>query len=272
LYVAAPSAAWWPVGPSTASFLAAGASPSIVASVQTTQAPRRNYKAYDILLSASVAVLLCSNLIGPGKTVAVPFPGAGTVSFGAGNIFFPISYIFGDVFTEVYGYAKARKAIWLGFGTMTFASLMSTVVVHLPPDANEPFNRLLQPAIEIVFGNTWRITIASLTAYWAGDFVNSFVLAKMKLLTGGRRLWTRTIGSTVAGQFVDSCIFYPLSFLGIWQGATLVHIVIHNWLFKVFVEVALTPLTYFVVGRLKRYEREDHFDRGTNFSPFAVEE
>jgi uncharacterized integral membrane protein (TIGR00697 family) len=193
------------------------------------------------------------------------------VSFGAGNIFFPISYIFGDVFTEVYGYSKARKAIWLGFGTMIFAAVMSLVVIHLPPDPHEPFNRALQPAIEVVFGNTWRITVASLTAYWAGDFVNSFVLARMKLLTGGRHLWTRTVGSTVAGQFVDSCIFYPLSFFGIWEGSTILQIVIHNWLFKVFVEVALTPVTYFVVNRLKRAEKEDYFDRGTNFSPFAVD-
>ncbi len=231
----------------------------------------RSYRFYDALLSASVAILLCSNLIGPGKTVAVNLPGIGTVSFGAGNIFFPISYIFGDVFTEVYGYARARKAIWLGFGTMTFAALMSVVVIHLPPDPNEPFNRALQPAIEVVFGNTWRITVASLMAYWAGDFVNSFVLARMKLLTGGRRLWTRTIGSTIVGQLVDSCIFYPLSFFGIWKGETIVAIVVHNWLFKVFVEVALTPVTYFVVGRLKRYENEDYFDRGTNFSPFALD-
>ncbi len=235
-------------------------------------APHRAYRFYDVLLAASVAVLLCSNLIGPGKTVAVHIPGAGTMTFGAGNIFFPISYIFGDIFTEVYGYARARKAIWLGFGTMTFAALMSAVVIHLPADPREPFNRALQPAIEIVFGNTWRITVASLAAYWAGDFVNSFVLARMKLLTDGRRLWTRTIGSTIAGQFVDSCIFYPLAFLGIWTGPTVAAIVLHNWLFKVFVEVALTPLTYLVVARLKRYEKEDYFDVGTNFSPFAVEE
>ncbi|HTB73893.1 MAG TPA: queuosine precursor transporter [Polyangiaceae bacterium] len=231
----------------------------------------RGYKFYDILLSASVAVLLCSNLIGPGKTVAVHLPGLGSVSFGAGNIFFPISYIFGDVFTEVYGYSRARKAIWLGFSTMTFAALMSAVVIHLPADPDEPFNRTLQPAIEIVFGNTWRITVASLTAYWAGDFVNSFVLARMKLLTDGRHLWTRTVGSTIAGQLVDSCIFYPLSFFGLWKGSTIVAIVLHNWLFKVFVEVALTPVTYFVVRRLKQAEGEDYFDRGTNFNPFATD-
>jgi uncharacterized integral membrane protein (TIGR00697 family) len=237
----------------------------------TAQPHARAYRFYDVLLGASVAVLLCSNLIGPGKTVSLHLPGVGSVSFGAGNIFFPISYIFGDVFTEVYGYSRARKAIWLGFSTMTFAALMSVVVIHLPADPDEPFNRTLQPAIEIVFGNTWRITLASLTAYWAGDFVNSFVLARMKLWTEGRHLWTRTVGSTIAGQLVDSCIFYPLSFYGIWQSSTLAQIVLHNWLFKVFVEVALTPVTYWVVGQLKHAENEDYFDRETNFSPFAVE-
>ncbi|MGA3119755.1 MAG: queuosine precursor transporter [Polyangiaceae bacterium] len=238
----------------------------------TVHGTARSYKFYDVLLSASVAVLLCSNLIGPGKTVVLHAPGIGGISFGAGNIFFPISYIFGDVFTEVYGYARARKAIWVGFGTMTFAASMSAVVIHLPADPNEPFNRVLQPAIEVVFGNTWRITVASLAAYWAGDFVNSFVLAEMKLMTRGRYLWTRTIGSTIAGQLVDSALFYPLSFFGIWKSTTIVQIVIHNWLFKVFVEVALTPVTYWIVNRLKRSEHEDYFDRGTNFNPFAVDE
>jgi uncharacterized integral membrane protein (TIGR00697 family) len=234
--------------------------------------PLRAYRYYYALLSASVAILLCANLIGPGKTVAVNLPIFGRLSFGAGNIFFPISYIFGDVFAEVYGYARARKAIWLGFGAMAFATLMSTTVIHLPPDPAEPFNRTLQPAIEVVFGNTWRISIASLAAYWAGDFVNSFVMARMKVWTGGRWLWTRTVGSTVAGQFVDSCIFYPMSFLGIWTTGTLVGIVIHNWIFKVLVEVVLTPATYLVVNRLKRVEHEDYFDRQTNFSPFAIED
>jgi hypothetical protein len=234
--------------------------------------PRRAYRYYDALLAASVAVLLCANLIGPGKTVAIDLPIFGSLSFGAGNLFFPISYIFGDVFAEVYGYARARKAIWLGFGAMAFATLMTTTIIHLPPDPGEPYNRKLQPAIEIVFGNTWRISIASLAAYWAGDFVNSYVIARMKVWTGGRWLWTRTVGSTIAGQFIDSCIFYPLSFLGIWTNGTLVAIVVHNWIFKVFVEVALTPATYLVVNQLKRVEHEDYFDRQTNFSPFALED
>lgn len=238
--------------------------------VTSSRAPRA-YAFYDILLSASVAVLLCANLIGPGKTVAVELPALGRVSFGAGNVFFPLSYIFGDVFTEVYGYARARRAIWAGFAAMTFAALMSLMIIRLPPDSDEPYNRALQPAIELVFGNTWRITLASLTAYWAGDFANSFVMAKLKLVTRGRHLWTRTVGSTVVGQLVDSVIFYPMSFLGIWKGTTIAAIVLHNWMFKVFVEIAFTPVTYWVVATLKRAEREDFFDTHTNFTPFAID-
>jgi hypothetical protein len=210
----------------------------------TTATPavkRQAYRYYDLLLGAFVAVLICSNLIGPGKTVPIPF--LPSWSFGAGNLFFPISYIFGDVLTEVYGYARSRRAIWAGFGAMAFAALMSSVVIGLPPSVHEPFNRQLQPALELVFGNTWRITAASLLAFWVGDFVNSFVLAKMKIFTRGRFLWTRTIGSTVAGQAVDSMIFYPLAFAGIWHGGTLLQAIIFNWTFKVMVEVVFTPIT-----------------------------
>ena len=234
--------------------------------------PPRHYKYFDILLGASVAVLLCSNLIGPGKTVAMPLPGGGELTFGAGNIFFPISYIFGDVFTEVYGFARSRKVIWVGFGSMGFAVIMSWVVMHLPADPNEPFNAVLTPALAVVFGSTWRISAASLAAYWAGDFANSYVIARMKVLTKGRHLWTRTVGSTIVGQFVDSCIFYPLSFYGVWRTGTLLHVTATNWVFKVSVEVLLTPLTYLVVNALKRSENENYFDRGTNFSPFTLEE
>ena len=231
----------------------------------------RGYRYYDLLLGAFVAVLLCSNLIGPAKAASVTL-GGHRITFGAGNIFFPIAYIFGDVLTEVYGYARARRAIWGGFGAMAFATAMAWVVIHLTPAPDEPNNRTLQGAIELVFGNTWRIASASLVAYWCGDFVNSFVLAKMKLLTGGRFLWTRTVGSTVAGQFVDSILFYPAAFAGIWTGQTLVRVVVFNWLFKVTVEVVLTPLTYFIVNRLKRAEHEDYYDRDTDFTPFTLKD
>ncbi len=227
----------------------------------------RSYRYYDLILGAFVAVLLCSNLIGPGKTVPIPFVHR---AFGAGNLFFPISYIFGDVLTEVYGYARARRVIWAGFGAMVFAAAMSSVILWLPPYWGEPFNQKLQPSLEVVFGNAWRITAGSLLAYWAGDFVNSFVLAKMKIWTRGRFLWTRTIGSTVAGQLVDSLVFYPLAFAGIWEAGTLVQAALFNWSFKVGVEAVLTPVTYAIVRALKRAEQEDYYDIGTDFTPFSL--
>jgi uncharacterized integral membrane protein (TIGR00697 family) len=233
----------------------------------------RSYRYYDLVVGAFVAVLLCSNLIGPGKTVAFTLPLLGTtVRFGAGNLFFPVSYIFDDVLTEVYGYARARRAIWAGFAGMMFATLMATIVIGLPPDPTSSYNRLLQPALEVVFGNTWRIALASLVAFWVGDFVNSYVLAKMKILTRGRHLWTRTIGSTVLGELCDSLIFYPLAFAGLWSTDTLVAAVAFNWAFKVALEAALTPLTYWVVGFFKKAEREDFYDVGTSFTPFSLKE
>jgi queuosine precursor transporter len=160
----------------------------------------RSYRYYDLLLGGFAMVLLCSNLIGPGKTCQMPIPLIGTaIVFGAGNIFFPISYIFGDVLTEVYGYARARRAIWVGFAGLVFAALMSFVIVKLPPAATEPFNVRLQGALELAFGNTWRVVVASIGAFWAGDFVNSYVLVKLKVYSRGRLLWTRTIGLIVVG-------------------------------------------------------------------------
>jgi uncharacterized integral membrane protein (TIGR00697 family) len=222
-------------------------------------------------MSAFVTVLLCSNMIGPGKSCVVILAGAPIV-FGAGNVFFPISYIFGDVLTEVYGYAKSRRVIWAGFGAMIFSALMGKVVIALPPNPDEPFNRLMQPALEVCFGNGPRIVAASMAAFWAGDFANSFVLAKMKILTRGKHLWTRTIGSTVVGQAVDSAIFYPVAFVGVWTSLTLVRVLLFNWAFKVMVEVVLTPVTYAIVGALKRSEREDWFDTRTNFTPFSLKD
>ncbi len=233
----------------------------------------RHYRYYDLLLGGFVTVLLCSNLIGPGKSCVVRVPLVGTsLVFGAGNLFFPISYIFGDVLTEVYGYARARKVIWAGFAAMIFATLMSQVVIRMPANPNEPFNAVIQPALEVCFGNTWRIVAGSILAFWAGDFVNSFVLAKMKLLTRGRFLWTRTIGSTVAGQAVDSVIFYPIAFSGIWTTTTMIQVIVFNWTFKVLVEAVLTPVTYVVVDGLKRAEGEDYYDTDTDFTPFSLED
>ena len=231
----------------------------------------RAHKYYDLVLGGFVAVLLCSNLIGAGKTVRLELPLGLSVSFGAGNLFFPISYIFGDVLTEVYGYARARRAIWCGSGALLFATLMSNIILGMPADPHEPYNQSLQPALEVVFGSTWRIVLASILAFWVGDFVNSYVLAKMKVRTQGRLLWARTIGSTIAGQAVDSLVFYPIAFYGTWQTATLLQVIAFNWCLKVLVEAACTPLTYAVIGGLKRAEGEDHYDVGTNFTPFSLE-
>lgn len=241
----------------------------------TALANPRHYKYYDLAMAAFVTVLLCSNLIGPGKTCVLPLPfelpGVGkAVTFGAGNLFFPISYIFGDVLTEVYGYARARKVIWAGFGAMIFAAIMGFFVIHFPADPDEPYNQTIQPALEIIFGNTWRVVVGSICAFWAGDFANSYVMAKMKVWTHGRHLWTRTIGSTIVGQLVDSALFYPIAFLGIWSPGTMIKVVVFNWFFKISVEAVFTPVTYAVVGFLKRAENEDYYDRTTDFTPFSL--
>jgi len=235
----------------------------------------RNLKYYDFIMAAFVAVLLCANLIGPAKVCAIDLPltlpliGA-TLVFGAGNIFFPLSYIFGDVLTEVYGYARARKVIWAGFGAMIFATVMAQTIIALPPNPAEPFNAALQPALETVFGNTWRIVVASIIAFWIGDFVNAYVMAKMKVWTEGKHLWSRTIGSTILGQGIDSLVFYPIAFFGIWDNSTLFSVLLFNFLFKVSVEVVMTPATYWSVNFLKRHEGVDTYDRATNFTPFSV--
>ena len=235
-----------------------------------SDSPRQAFRYYDMLVAGMVAVLLCSNLIGPAKVSVMDVPWIGPLSFGTGNLFFPIGYIFGDVLTEVYGYARARRAIWAGFGAMIFATVMAWVVVHMPMSPAEPFNKTLQPALEIVFGNTWRIALASMIGYWVGDFVNAFVMARMKIITAGKHLWTRTIGSTVVGQACDSVTFYPIAFLGIWESTTLVKVILFNWTMKVLVEVVLTPVTYFVINRLKRAEDVDTYDRATRFNPFTL--
>jgi len=229
----------------------------------------RAYRYYDLLMAAFVTILLCSNLIGPGKSCRLELLGLPVV-FGAGNLFFPISYIFGDVLTEVYGYARSRRMIWAGFGALAFATFMGQVIIHMPPNPDEPFNQQMQPALEVMFGNGPRIITGSVLAFWAGDFANSFVLAKLKILTKGKHLWTRTVGSTIVGQAVDSVIFYPIAFASIWTTTTLVRVMVFNWVFKVGVEVVLTPVTYAIVGALKRAEGEDYFDIGTKFTPFSL--
>jgi uncharacterized integral membrane protein (TIGR00697 family) len=191
-------------------------------------------------------------------------PGVGAWPFGAGILFFPVSYVIGDVLTEVYGYARARRCIWAGFAALLFMAFMAFVVVALPPSPTWTG----QAAYEQVFGQVPRIVFASIAAFWVGEFVNSYVLARMKIWTRGRYLWTRTIGSTIAGQGVDSLIFYPLAFYGVWDNDTLVAVLLTQWALKVAWEALLTPVTYAVVGLLKRREGVDVYDEGTDFSPF----
>jgi uncharacterized integral membrane protein (TIGR00697 family) len=235
-----------------------------------TPAPRKNYRYADLIMAAFVTVYVCSNLIGPAKGAQLDLPILGTVTFGAGVLFFPISYVFGDILTEVYGYAQARRVIWTGFAAMVFAALMSAVVVALPP---APWWQN-QAAYEIAFGNTWRIVLASLTAYACGEFVNSFVLARLKVAMQGRHLWVRTIGSTIVGEAVDSLLFYPLAFwgTGIIPDERLPQLMLSQWIVKSSVEIFFTPLTYKIVNGLKRAEGEDYYDRQTNFNPFRLKD
>lgn len=229
--------------------------------VPVSAANVRHFRYYDLVMAAFVAILLLSNIIGASKLATV-----GGVTFGAGILFFPLSYVIGDVLTEVYGYARARRVIWTGFAALIFMAMMSWVVVAMPPADGWDG----QAAYESVFGNAWRIVLASVTAFWAGEFVNSYVLARMKLWTEGKHLWSRTIGSTIFGQAFDSLLFYPIAFLGIWSTQQVLTVMITNWLMKVAWEAALTPVTYIVVGTLKRREGVDVFDEDTDFTPFGA--
>jgi len=219
-------------------------------------------------MAAFVAVLLCSNLIGVHKVSSINLPFYGEYIYGTGVLFFPLSYLFGDILTEVYGYARSRRVIWAGFGALIFASIMSYVVTTLP--AAKSMSAEQQAAVNMIFGQTWRIVLASLLAFWLGEFVNSLVLAKMKLATNGKYLWTRTIGSTFAGEAVDSLIFYPIAFLGTWSNQQVVSVMIGNYFIKVFWEIVATPVTYKIVSFLKRSEHEDFYDRETDFNPFIL--
>ena len=269
--------------------------------VATATAPV-TFRFYDFVMAAFVAILLLSNIIGAAKLTFIevswwpsgmwPAPD-GVFIYGAGILFFPLGYVIGDVLTEIYGFARARRVIWTGFAAMIFLAFMSYVVVSLPAfdgwacaasgfdgngpltsstDPDGPTGAICQQTYESVFGSTWRIVVASIVAFWAGEFVNSYVMAKMKVLTKGRALWTRTIGSTVVGQGVDSLIFYPVAFYGIWTTEAVVTVMVTNWLLKVFWEAALTPVTYAVVGWLKKAEGVDLFDTETDFSPFSGKE
>ena len=228
----------------------------------------RRLRYFDFVMVAFVTILLLSNVLGAGKVAVVDLPLIGDWPFGAGILFFPLSYVIGDVLTEVYGYARARRCIWAGTTALLFMAFMATVVVALPPAPDWTG----QQAYEQVFGQVPRIVFASILAFWAGEFVNSLVLAKMKIWTQGKHLWTRTIGSTVVGQGIDSMIFYPLAFWGAsgWTNDLVIKVLLTQWALKVGWEVLLTPVTYAAVGFLKRREGVDVFDEHTDFSPFRA--
>jgi uncharacterized integral membrane protein (TIGR00697 family) len=231
----------------------------------------RQYRYYDLVMAAFVCVLLCSNFIGAAKQATVALPLVGSVTFSAGVLFFPISYIFGDILTEVYGYGRDRRVVWAGFGALAFASFMAYVVVSLPASSSD-FMKSYQGHLEGVFGNAWRITAGSMIAFWAGSFANSYVLAKMKIASEGRHLWSRTIGSTIVGEAVDSSLFYFIAFYGIWATGDVIKVAVAQYVLKTGWEVLMTPITYKVVAFLKRQENEDYYDRGTDFSPFHIKQ
>lgn len=226
---------------------------------QETGRSGRNYQYYDVFVGAFVAILILTNLIGVAKVVQL-----GPLTFGASALFFPMSYVLGDVLTEVYGFSYARRAVWIGFAALVFMSFMTFIIVRLPGAPGWDG----QAAYQQIFGQTPRIVLASIVAFWIGEFANAFVMAKLKLITQGRMLWTRTIGSTVVGQAFDSFIFFPLAFLGVWPVHLVVAVTITNYGLKVGWETICTPLTYYIINKLKAAEQENYFDWDTDFSPF----
>jgi queuosine precursor transporter len=229
---------------------------------------RKQYRYYDLIMAAFVTVLVCSNLIGPAKVTQIDAPLLGTLTFGAGVLFFPISFIFGDILTEVYGYAASRRVIWAGFAGLAFASVMAWMIVALPP---APFWEN-QHEYEVAFGSTWRISLAGLIAFAVGEFVNSFVMAKIKIWSAGKHLWQRTITSTVFGEAIDTVMFVPLAFwnTGIIPNDKIPLVIGAQIISKTLVEAVFTPVVYKVVAFLKRVENEDYYDTNTDFNPFAI--
>ncbi|MEN9201605.1 MAG: queuosine precursor transporter [Thermostichus sp. DG_1_6_bins_120] len=219
----------------------------------------RAYRHLDAVTALFVAVLLISNVASSKILVLGPF------TFDGGTILFPLSYIFGDILTEVYGYARSRRVIWLGFIAAALMSVTFMIVGSLPPAPDWPY----QEAYDQILGLTPRIVLASLIAYWAGSFSNAYVLARMKVWTQGKWLWTRTIGSTLVGQAVDTGLFVVIAFLGVFPG--LGSLILSNYLFKCGVEAVCTPLTYLITYWLKRQEEEDCFDVATDFNPFRLQ-
>lgn len=220
----------------------------------------KSYRYLDLITALFVAVLLISN-VASAKILAL-----GPFSFDGGTIIFPLSYIFGDILTEVYGYRRSRRVIWTGFACAVLMAMVFAIVGALPPaDGWEN-----QAAFDAILGVTPRIVLGSLLAYWAGEFSNSVILARLKVITSGRWLWTRTIGSTLVGEGIDTLIFATVAFLGVLPNDLLAALIVSNYVFKVGVEALATPATYAAVTALKRAENEDFYDRNTDFNPFAL--
>jgi len=222
---------------------------------------KRNFKYLDVITGIFVAVLLISD-ISDTKAITVGF-----LSFGGGTFLFPLAYIFGDILTEVYGFKRARRVVWIGFACEAIMAITFSLVGLAPASPDYPY----QKDFMHILGMTPRIAIASLTAYFFGEFVNSVTLAKMKIFTKGRFLWTRTIGSTITGELVDTTIFMLIGFLGVFSLPLIISIIISGYFLKVIMEVVFTPVTYWVVNTLKRKEREDYYDRKTRFTPFEFD-
>jgi len=238
--------------------------------VHSAQRDLRSFKLYDLLLSVFVVILLVSNLVGQKLCAIGPFHIFGTevgpFFVSGAQLLFPITYIYGDVFTEVYGYAASRRAIWIGFFANALMAIMGLITVWLPPAPTWPN----QQAFETVFYQVPRLIVASLIAYWCGEFANSVTMAKMKVWTNGKHLWTRTVGSTVVGQAVDTVVLVFIGFGGTASTSTLINVAISAYLAKVLYEVLATPVTYAVVAGLKKHENIDTFDENTDFNPFHL--
>ncbi|MEL6370358.1 MAG: queuosine precursor transporter [Pseudomonadota bacterium] len=237
------------------------------------------FRYYDFAMAATCVIIVCANIIGAGKVSQVsldlPFRAEPFLfTFGAGILFFPLSYVLGDIMTEVYGYARARRVIWAGFAAAAFAAGMAAFITWMPPapDWNSTLGEGItkQDAFALNFGQAPRIVFASVLAIWMGEMSNAYVMARMKVWSDGKALWQRTIGSTIVGQGVDSVIFYPLAFYDIWANELILTVIITNYVLKVAWEALLTPVTYQVVGALKKAEGVDVYDRETDFTPFSV--
>jgi len=227
-----------------------------------TESPsERTFKYLDLISVVFVAVLLISNIC---AVKALRLSHLLNLDIDGGMLLFPISYIFGDILVEVYGYGRSRRVIWLGFAVNALAALVFSIVIALPPAPGWE----LQEAFAAILGQAPRIVTGSLIAFLCGEFTNAYVMAKMKIWTKGRHLWSRTISSTIAGQAVDSILFQTIAFAGLWPNALLLRVIFWNFALKVAYEALATPATYAIVGFLKKHENEDHYDYGTDFNPF----